>query len=305
MTSGVALAAATIGFVVASVFRAPRNWIRRHVLGSTWFDVIVPWESPIVQEEADPECLRKTQEREATKDRIQRANVDALKASVNELAALEELEAERRRGVDTRLATIVGLASVAATIATGLIVAQASGSLRIPNSSGRWALSGLAFYIVIQLCDAIYWAVRGQERKDYQSDAVEDALPKPTASEEERLRQRIISLVAQLHFNQNGINCKVTAMAVAHRATKNFVCALVVLSLVAMFTIGVTPMTVPVLEQLQTNAQVRDMLRGPAGPQGPQGQMGPAGSIGPRGPKGEAAPAKPAIKSCLCGIVPK
>lgn len=279
---------------------AKRAWIRQRILGSTWFDFILPWANPFTDEEKDGERQRTAAVLEATNDRIRHANCEALKSIMTEMTALMEVEAERRRSVDTRLATIVGLASVAATVATGMIVAQAAGTLNLSNFYGRWALSASAFYIIMQLCDAIYWAVRGQARHGYRIDTVSDILPEPLMSEEELLRKRIITWVGQYHFNQNSINSKVTAMAVAHQAAKNFAGGLIVLSILAVFTMALNPTTAPVFEQLRGDAKLRDLLRGPAGPEGAPGQPGPVGPVGATGPKGDAVAPGPTGKRCRC-----
>ncbi len=276
------------------------HWVRQRILGSTWFDFLIPWDKPFTPQEADAERQRKTNELAVIKDRIQHVDCETLKQLMTEIAALMELETERRRSVDTRLATIVGLSSVAATVATGVIIAQAAGTLHVVNIYARWALSAMALYIITQLCDAIYWAVQGQALHGYRTDTVDDIVPKPPVTAEEQLRQRIITWVEQIHFNQNSINSKVTAMAVAHQATKNFVSGLVVLSIVATLTMALSGTTAPPVEQIQTDATLRGLLRGPAGPTGPQGQTGPVGPIGPAGPKGDAAPREPKVKQCHC-----
>jgi len=290
-------------FIVALI--AMRAWIRQHILGSTWFDFIIPWASPFAREETDSEQQRKADELAALSDGIRHANCETLKSLMTEMTALMEVDAERRRSVDTRLATIVGLASVAATIATGIIVAQAVGTLNLSNLYARWVLSTLALYITLQLCDAIYWAVQGQARHGYAIDTVGDILPMPLVSEEELLRKRIITWGEQLQFNQNSINSKVTAMAVAHQAAKNFVGGLILLSLVAMFTMALSPTNQSALEQLRADAKFRELLRGPTGSQGPEGQAGPPGPMGPAGPKGDpGALGPPGGKHCRCAPEP-
>src|ERR1700685_4320148 len=139
---------AAVVAVIIILIIAKRVWIRQRILGSTWFDFVVPWASPSTEEEKDGEQRRTAAELAATNDRIRHANCEALKSFMTEITALMEVEAERRRSVDTRLATIVGLASVAATVATGMIVAQAVGTLNVSNIYGRWALSASAFYII-------------------------------------------------------------------------------------------------------------------------------------------------------------
>lgn len=274
--------------------RSPRDQrlrdLGRRVLGSAWFDFICPWPA-VLEDGGQGGMVRNGEDLKAAEARVKRANRQALQDGLANLNEMMNQEAERRRSVDTRLSTMVGLGSIAATIATGVIISQASGTLKSMGLFDRVAIGGLAFYLVFQLCVAIFWAIRGQARRAYLVDSVRDVLPDPDSSEEAQLRSRVVSLVRQLHSSQAGVDEKVSAMAVAHRAAMNFVGGLLVLSALGVVMLLGGRHDVSVVDGLRENAELMNLLRGPAGPPGQRGPPGPAGPPGEKGEKGGSAPA--------------
>ncbi len=264
--------------------------VKYTAIGSRWLDIVIPWAKILAPEKTDEIRIGNENLILMARERIKHASCKSLKDSLENIHLLSEEEEDRRRSVDARLSTIVGLSSIAATIATGIIVAQAGGPLKISNISGRFVLSAVALYLIVQLCDAIYWAIRGQSRLDYKVNKIEAFLPQEDISEEEQLRCRIIKKIEHLQFNQESTSKKVTAMAVAHQAAKNFACGILVLSIIGMLLVSREPAVSPLLEALRTNAELRDQLKGPPGPDGP---IGPAGK---QGPKGDAARPMPDIQ---------
>lgn len=268
----------------------------RRILGSSWFDYIVPWAKPSTITESEEVSNKNKFKLSELENRIKHANLNELKAGLARLTTLMEIEVERRRSVDTRLSTIVGLASIAATIAMGFFVAQAAGTVNFPETLGRTLLNSIGFYLILQLCVAIYWAVSGQSRHGYEIDTVEDILRQPFETEEAEIRERIISWVKQLQYNERSVNNKVTAMAVAHQAAKNFALGLLVFSAFAML-MPQKKVEDQISEALKSNVHLREILQGPPGPAGPRGEIGPVGPTGAKGPKGDAGPSGSATTS--------
>lgn len=262
------------------------RFLRARILGTSLFDLIVPWDRIPSPTELEQVNNRRRDEKSLVSERVQIANERPLEQMVTDLESLLEQESDRRSSIDARLSTIVGLASIAATIAMGVIVAQAGGTLKIQSPRTKWTLSALSLYLILQLCTAIYWAIRGQSRRSYKSATVSDAVPESLPDPIDRLRHRVLGLVDRLQFNQEVVNEKVTAMAVAHRAAINFAVGLFILSVAAtaFSTSGIAESSI--LEVLKADTQLRDLLRGPTGPQGPPGPLGPRGEKGDRGPPG-------------------
>lgn len=144
---------------------SPTRRVRaRHLLGSKWFDWLIPWEAALESGQQESEYRRGYEQVDVVKQRLITADLDTLKDALSSVEKLVEAQDERRSSVETRLSTIVGLTSIAATLATGLIVAQTAGTLKLPPGLFRWGFVLLGIYLVIQLCDAIWWAIRGQSR---------------------------------------------------------------------------------------------------------------------------------------------
>lgn len=260
------------------------------VLGTAAFDLIIPWKAPLSPEEQEAEVLRQKSERTELTVRISSQAKEELSETLDELSALVDAQDERRKGVDGRLSTIVGLSSIAATLATGLIVAQAGGNLNIAATWSHAVVAVLAFYLVLQLCDAIWWAIQGQSRGTYHSETIISVVRNPATEEADWLRSRIEVKFEQLLSSQTQANRKVTAMAVAHRATGNFVGGLILLSMIGVVAAFQPRSDQTLLKTLRESAEIRSLLQGPPGPSGPMGPMGPSGQPGARGPQGLRGP---------------
>ena len=257
--------------------------------GSAWLDWIIPWAAPLSDEQLKAQAHERASQIAEVNARLARADVTALKEALASIEALLDADDERRKGVDTRLSTIVGLTSIAATLATGLIIAQAAGTLKLPVGWILWGIAALAFYLVTQLCVAIGWAIHGQSRASYQEDCAVDLIRKPGLAEKTWLRERVPQKVEQLLTNKEQVNRKVTTMAVAHRAIQNFVGGLILLSMFGLLATFRVPGEDPMMQAIRSNAELRILLRGPEGPPGPRGKLGPRGPQGATGKPGEPA----------------
>lgn len=208
-------------------------------LGSKWMDLVLPWAEAAADSTA-LDSMRQKVIREASEG-VKSADLKSLEKFQEGISFLLQSDEERRISVDGRLAMMVGLASIAATLVTGILVAQASGTLKI-GSPVRWVIASIVVYLVLQLCDAICWAIYGLQRKNYSSLTIQNFLPQPALSEEERLREEIVSRIEMLHDNREATNEKVTAMAVAHRSAMNFAVGLLVLAVAGMLALPFTPL---------------------------------------------------------------
>lgn len=259
------------------------------LLGSAWLDWIIPWAEPRSNEQLEKAKKDERDQVEEVESRLASADVTALKDALTSVEALLDANDERRKGVDTRLSTIVGLTSIAATLATGLIVAQAAGTLKLPGGWILWGIAALAFYLVTQLCAAIGWAIHGQSRGDYREDCAVDLIKEPGTADTVWLRKRVPEKVEQLLTNKDQVNKKVTAMAVAHRAIQNFVGGLILLSLLGLLAAFRVPREDSMMQAKRSNPELRALLRGPKGPPGPRGKLEPRGQQGAAEKPGEPA----------------
>jgi len=255
--------------------------------GSAWLDWIIPWAAPLSDEQRKTQAKVRAEQVMEVAVRLVNADAIALKDALVRVEALLDADDERRKSVDTRLSTIVGLTSIAATLATGLSIAQAAGTLRLPVGWILWGVTTLAFYLVTQLCFAIGWAIQGQSRANYREDRAIDLIRGPEMTEEIWLRRRIPQMVERLLTNQEQVNKKVTTMAVAHRAIQNFVGGMILLSLLGLLAAFRVPDEAPLMQAIRSNVELRALLRGPEGPPGPRGESGPRGPQGITGKPSE------------------
>jgi hypothetical protein len=288
--------------IVAAVglLAVARKPFRENVVGKAWFDYLVPWGEIQSREKKQEEEARVTISLAEARERVNQVSAGSLRETAAALAQLEEQDADRRRGVDTRLTAMVGLSSIAGSITISVLITQALSPPSTLSQGWRLALATIALYLMVQLCVAIYWAVLGQSRKAYAVDCITDVLPVANRTEAEGLRQQITRKVEQMLENQSATNGKITAMAVSHQAARNFAGGLLAMSVVGFIGIIMSPSTPASLNEKRTvtiELPSTDQLRGPPGEQAPPGDPGPAGPTGPAGPPGPPGVQGPADTS--------
>jgi hypothetical protein len=191
-----------------------------------------------------------------------------------ECSKLLDAEDARRQSVEGRLTSIMGLSSIGATIVFGSILAQAGGTLHVQRVWLRWVLAIGALYLALQLCCAIMAALRGLERQSYLASSTYDVFPLPSGeARSPYLHRQIQNCVSNLADHRTVNGKKVTQMAIAHCAMKNFLWFLLILALVGAYG-GITSPSQgnDLLETLRRDRQVQELLRGPQGPAGPRGE---------------------------------
>lgn len=191
-------------------------------------------------------------------------------------AALDD-ERHRHESINSRLTTIIGFSSIAATIAFGTILTG------LPQKLGvlSWLIFLLLGYLTLQLGSAIRAGICGLDRRGYDAFPLTDLLPTGGEAQTFYVRRQIQQYHAIFVQHQDQNNAKLTQMAVAYRAIKNFVVGLLVFAILAGTYRFVTPPSDDLVNRLKTDHTLREMLRGP---QGQAGQAGPSGAVGPMGP---------------------
>ena len=245
-------------------------------------DRLFPVAQPLSPKERQDMAEKSVAQQKEWEDRT--AALDAKEESLGQYlaackAALED-ERQRQQSVDTRLATIIGLSSIAGTIAFGTMLAN------IPRTPGVlfWLIFVLLGYLILQLISAMHAAVCGLERRSYDTLPLTDILPNGNEVQNHHVRRQIQQYFSILVQHQDQNNAKVTQMAVAHRAIKNFVGGLLIFAILASTYRLVTPSSDELVNRLKTDHVLRELLRGP------QGQTGLAGPMGPPGVSAAPAP---------------
>ena len=247
-------------------------------------DCIYPRLRPLSKEDEDRESERANEEQEEAEARIKTLpDDDNFRTQyLSGWAKLLYEAEEARRSVEARLTSTIGLSSIAGTIVFGAIIGLASGTLHVDAFWHRLVLSIGALYLVVQICCAILASIRGLERKNYASAQASDILPSLNETQKDYTRRQIALYTRRLTDMRSNTKEKVSQMALAHRAMKNFI---VGLSLIAVIGTGLALAArnpdQGLIQALRKNYALVEMLRGP---QGPRGAPGPKGDPGPPGP---------------------
>ena len=193
-------------------------------------------------------------------------------------ARLLEEEDAARRGVEARLTSIVGLSSIAGTIAFSGILALATGTLHIATNLLRFVMEIGALYLALQVCWAILASLCGLERRGYIAPRASDILPLSIEARAVYLRRRITLCATRLVDDRLQNKEKVNQMALAHCAMKNFVGGLIVFAVLGTsLALAARNPSNDLIHTLRNNHDLHEMLRGPQGPKGDPGPPGPAG----------------------------
>jgi hypothetical protein len=216
---------------------APR-WraIVGRVTRKCWYDYLWPSLEPLSAEEAGDEAHRLKQRKDRDLARVdeQGSDPERLSSSLARCKALFEAEHERRKGVDARLTTVVALTTALAAVVS-LVPSRLEwkGADHVPM---HWVLLALAsvftLYAVVQLLCGLLAAVRGLQRKAYAEPRVVDVLKPGGMDDAAFIRSCMQMYVECLHEHQELNNEKVSQMAVAHQALKNFLRAALALVVV-------------------------------------------------------------------------
>jgi len=239
-------------------------------------DWVIPRARPLSKADSEKQQARQIEEAAESERRVEALpdEESILVGYLGECAKLLEAEDARRQSVEGRLTSVMGLSSIAATIVFGSILAQASGTLHVQRVWLRWVLALGALYLALQLCCAIIAALCGLERRGYLSSPPRDIFPSPTGEARSiHLRRQILNCLNLLSDHQSLNNAKVTQMAIAHCATRNFIWFLLFLAIVGAYG-GITSSGRgdDLIETLRKNHEVQELLRGPQGPPGPKGE---------------------------------
>ena len=184
-------------------------------------------------------------------------------------------ESQRQQSVEGRLTTIIGLSSIAGTIVFGTMLTN------IPRTPSvlSWLMLLSLGYLILQLVSAMHAGVRGLERRAYDTMPFTDLLPSGREASTHYYRREIQEFFAILAQNQDQNNAKVTQMAVAHRAMKNFIGGLVIFAVLASIHHVVEPPSDELVNRLKADHALRELIRGLQGQPGPAGPQGPPGVV--------------------------
>ena len=159
------------------------------------------------------------------------ADEHVMRAVYERLSAELEVEAERRRAVETKLVAAGSVASIAVTIMVA--VATSTGQLQ------EFVLESIVLtYAALQFLHATWTAVSGLSRKGYTIPTVSAILPASTEGLVEYLRNASNDHIRRLEQYRETTNENVSQLALAHTSIKNALAALVIALLISSGVIG-------------------------------------------------------------------
>jgi hypothetical protein len=278
-----------------SAVKDSASWWRRvpEPIRDIVWPVVLP--STVAEEKAERERIELRRDADL-------AAVDALASGVSDEAIADaadaikaslEAEKDRRASVEARLTTVLGMVSVAASVAFGALTSVFGKGFQGVNARSAVLGAVLMVYAVVQLVNALLASLRGLRRAAYETIAPADVLPRSGESPtEHRLRIMKVGILTRVqHADVN--SRKVEAMAVAHVALRNFVIAVLALSILVAAVMAWpgedTSVEQQIVRRIRSDSALIELLRGPRGNPGPQGSPGIKGERGPAGPAGPPA----------------
>jgi hypothetical protein len=233
------------------------------------------WLYPTVESlsEEEQNCQQQRQQ-----DRLQfvetHTDPEALAKGYAELCAEET---ERLKSVETRLGSVLGLTSITSSLLIGGIFAIVNGGLSDSSRSIRFFACAALVYLSLQIICSTLAAILGLGRASWIGRSIEDYVANSAVEPVEQHRQTALRNCKRLLQMEDNINAKVTQMAVAHAAIRNFASASVLIAVLGCFAVLLQQPGNTAAKAIRANPDIQRLLQGPPGPQGPRGPKGDTG----------------------------
>lgn len=128
-----------------------------------------------------------------------------------------------------------------------------------------------AVYLSLQIICSTLAAVRGLSRTTWLRPSLEDLIEPANEGSIETVRKRAIAACKRYQSMDRNVNHKVTQMAIAHAAIRNFAAASVIISVLGFGAVLFQPAGDATVKAIKKDSELQKLLRGPQGPQGPPG----------------------------------
>jgi hypothetical protein len=193
---------------------------------------------------------------------------------------LLEDENERLKSVESRLGSVLGLTSITATLLVSGTMALVNGSLGDNSRTVRVPAALGALYLSLQIICSTLASVRGLGRSNWLRPGAADLVHDPQRGQSSFDRERAVGACKRYQVTDRNVNFKVTKMAIAHTAIRNFAVGSVTIAVLGFFAVLLQAPGNATAKTIRKDADIQRLLRGPQGP------------VGPPGPPGLAAPAQ-------------
>jgi hypothetical protein len=236
-----------------------------------------------VQEKLTPDQVRDIAERR-TEDLRRIGEAINPKEHAHAYNKLLDHEEVRLKSVEGRLASVLGLTSITATLLVSGMMALANGALGDTSKIVRGIAAGCMLYLSLQIICATLAAVRGLGRTTWLRVDVSDFVEPPAQASVTTARNRATPSCQRYHSTDEAINFKVTQMAIAHTAIRNFAVGSVIIAVLGMFVVLLQTPGDSAAKAIKKDIEIQRLLRGPQGPSGPPGPPGAPGPFAPQVP---------------------
>jgi len=240
--------------------------------GADLRDWLYPMVEPLSQEEVDRQQHRQQEQLQLVKTH---ADPEALAKGCAELC---DEETERLRSVEARLGGILGLTSITSSLLIGGIFAIMNGGLSDSSRGVRFFACVTLLYLSLQIISSTLAAIQGLKRASWIGASIDDYIVSPTLGPSEQHRQTALRRCKCLLQMEENINKKVTQMAVAHTAIRNFASASVLIAVLGCVAVFMQQPGSAAAKAIRTNPDLQKLLQGPPGPTGPPGPKGDQGT---------------------------
>ena len=195
---------------------------------------IIDWVCPIVppktKDQLQEQETRDTEREESelkTIDNLLEHSIDATKKAHEDVLELLRKEKERVQVAENKLATLFVMSAISASL-----VLSVNG---LANAGAHWAILVVTGYCLIQLIRLLFATLYGLKRRPFTALTIADMAPLWINSDIKHLVQIVRTATINIHEFQQAGDEKITALAIAHTAFRNYLCGLTFLFLVSIF----------------------------------------------------------------------
>lgn len=167
-------------------------------------------------------------------------SVEVVRRAHEDVRDALEKEKERIRTTEGKLATLIALSALSATL---VLSVNGRGSLGV-----HWAIFLTTGYCLVQLIRILFAALHGLRRRSFSALSIADLSPSWTSTDTGHLLKVMRNEIKQIHEYQQAGNEKVTDLDIAHIALRNFLFGLLVLFVVSIM---LPPMTDSVEQKVE------------------------------------------------------
>jgi hypothetical protein len=153
-------------------------------------------------------------------------------------------------------------------------MALLNGTLADSSKSVRVVAALGAFYLSLQIICSTLAAVRGLARTTWLRPTIDDLVADEASDLTSINRERAMTACKRYQGTDRNINTKVTQMAIAHTAIRNFAIGSVTIAFLGLVAVLLQQPGNATATAIRKDTELQKLLRGPQGPVGPAGPSG-------------------------------